>query len=67
MVSLTRELGTVISRGELEGGLRGTILLCVCFPCQCWESVFSPSVVCKLMLDLLIDCGLHLCFSFVQD
>ena len=41
MVSLTQELGTVISCGELEGGLRGTILLCVCFPCQCWESIFS--------------------------
>ena len=67
MVSLMQELGTVISRDELEGGLRGTILLCVCFPYQCWEYTFSPSAVCKFMLVLLIDCGPCLCFSFVQD
>ena len=67
MVSLTQELGTVISCCELEGGMRGMILMCVCFPYKCWESISSPSAVCKFMFVLLIDCGLCLCFSFVQD
>ena len=56
----------MISDDKLEGGLGGTILLCVCFLCQCWESVFSPSTVCKFMLVLLINCGLHLCFYILQ-